>query len=149
MRRTVLKLAGLAAVGLLLAGCAATGAKYGEMAAAMPGLKPGHGRVYFFRDSSMFGAAVQPDIRLNGEVVGESKPGGFFFVDRPAGNYSATASTETEKAVTFVLQAGETKYIRTKPQMGLIVGRIILELESPDKAQTELASLSYTGAAKK
>ena len=145
MTRTFLKIAGAAAVAVLLAGCAASGAKYDQVASGMPSLKPGHGRVFFFRSSSMFGAAVQPDIKLNGEVVGTSKPGGFFYVDRPAGNYTASAATETEKVATFSLAAGETKYLRTSPSMGLVVGRIIVELESADKAKTELASLSYTG----
>lgn len=145
MKRTFLKF-GLAAAVVALAGCAATGAKHGEMAASLPSLKPGEGRIYFLRSSSMLGAAVQPDIRLNGQVVGTSKPGGFFFVDRPAGNYVAAASTETEKTASFTLQAGETKYIRSSVSMGALVGRVILEPETPEKARAELGSLSYTGA---
>jgi hypothetical protein len=93
----------------------------------------------------MFGAAIQPDLRLNGEVVGESKPGGFFFVDRPAGKYVASASTETEKTLSFVLDTGETKYVRSSPSLGLLVGRVVLELETPEKANEELPGLSYTG----
>lgn len=148
MRRSALKFAGLAALALLVGGCAATGAKYGEVSAGLSTPKAGQGRIYFFRSSSMFGAAVQPDIRLGGQVVGTSKPGGFFFVDRPAGSYTASAATETEKVVTFALAAGETKYIRTSPSMGLVVGRIVLELETPEKALAELPGLSYTGAEK-
>ena len=84
----------------------------------MPGLKAGQGRIYFLRSSSMFGAAVQPEIRLNGQVVGQSKPGGFFYVDRAAGTYSATTATETENAASFKLDSGEIKYLRTSPSMG-------------------------------
>lgn len=132
----------------LMAGCA-SGVKHSEMASSMPTLKQGEGRVYFMRSASMFGAAVQPDIRLNGEVVGESKPGGFFFVDRPAGKYVASSSTETEKTLSFALDAGETKYVRTYPSMGFAVGRVILELETPEKARAALADLAYTGDAVK
>ena len=145
MRRTLLKLAGVCAVTLVLGACAATGAKYQEMASSMHSLKAGDGRVYFLRSSSIVGAAIQPDIRLNGQVVGSSKPGGFFYVDRPAGKYFAATSTETENAASFALSAGETKYLRTSPSMGLLVGRIVVELETPEKAKAELASLSYTG----
>jgi len=91
------------------------------------------------------GAAIQPDIRLNGQVIGASKPGGFFFVDRPAGNYVASASTETEKTVSFTLQPGETKYIRSSIGFGIVAGRAVLEPETPEKAKAELGSLSYTG----
>jgi hypothetical protein len=67
-------------------------------------------------------------------------------VDRPAGSYVASASTETEKTLSFTLQAGETKYIRTSVGMGIIAGRVVLEPENREKALGELNSLSYTGA---
>ncbi|MFP3754401.1 DUF2846 domain-containing protein [Cupriavidus sp. SIMBA_020] len=144
MKRVVrLALTGMA-LSFLMAGCA-SGVKHSEMASSIPSLKSGEGRVYFLRSASMFGAAVQPDLRLNNEVVGESKPGGFFFVDRPAGKYVASAATETEKTLSFVLDSGETKYVRSSPSMGLMVGRVVLELETPEKAKEDLASLSYTG----
>lgn len=143
MRRNFFKLA-LAGCVVALAGCA-TGVKHEQMASSMPSLKADHGRIYFFRSASMIGGAIQPDIRLNGQIVGQSRPGGFFYVDRPAGNYSAAASTETEKTVSFNLRAGETKYIRSSVGLGLVVGRVILEPETPEKARAELGGLSYTG----
>lgn len=132
----------------VLTGCA-TGPKFSEMSSTIPALKAGEGRMYFFRSDSMFGAAIQPDVRLNNVVVGTSKPGGFFYVDRPAGSFSAAASTETEKTLSFTLDAGETKYIRTSPSMGLLVGRIQLELEDPAKAKAEIEKLSFTPLVKK
>lgn len=126
----------------VLTGCA-SGPKFSEMSNTIPAVKAGEGRVYFFRSDSMLGAAIQPDIRLNNEVVGSSKPGGFFYVDRPAGSFSAAASTETEKTVSFTLDAGETKYVRTSPTFGVLVGRIVLQLEEPAKAQAEVEKLSY------
>lgn len=144
MKRNFLKLAAATACAVVLSGCA-SGAKYQQVADAMGTVKPGEGRIVFFRSSSMFGAAVQPDIRLNDVVVGTSKPGGFFYVDRPTGSYMAAAATETEKTASFVLAAGETKYLRTSPALGLLVGRVVVELETPEKALAELPSLSYTG----
>ena len=52
-------------------------------------------------------------------------------------------ATETEKPLSFALDAGETKYVRTSPSLGLIVGRVVPELETPEKAQSELPSLSF------
>jgi hypothetical protein len=144
MRRSFLKLALAASVVALASGCA-TGIKHDQMASSLPSIKAGEGRIYFLRSASMVGAAVQPDIRLNGQVVGQSKPGGFFYVDRPAGSYVASTSTETEKTVSFTLQSGETKYIRSSVSFGLMVGRVVLEPETPEKAKAELGSLSYTG----
>jgi starvation-inducible outer membrane lipoprotein len=67
----------LLALAAVLAGCA-TGPKFAETSSSMPAVKAGDGRIFFYRSSSMMGAAIQPDVRLNGEVVGPSKPGGFF-----------------------------------------------------------------------
>ncbi|WP_348984422.1 DUF2846 domain-containing protein [Achromobacter sp. Bel] len=129
---------------VVMAGCA-SGVKHSQMASTIPVVQQGEGRIYFMRSASMFGAAVQSDIRLNGEVVGRSQPGGFFYVDRPQGTYKASTSTETEKTLSFVLDAGETKYVRSSPSLGLMVGRIVLELDTPEKAEKELGGLSYTG----
>ena len=143
MKRAV-KITLAALVSVMMAGCA-SGVKHAQMASSIPAVQTGEGLIYFLRSASMFGAALQTDIRLNDEVVGRSQPGGFFYVDRPQGAYKAAASTETEKTLSFVLDAGETKYVRSSPSVGLLVGRIVLELETPEKAQKELSGLSYTG----
>ena len=143
MRRTILKFAFVGLAAALVSGCA-SGPKHDEIASSIPSLKPGQARIYFFR-SSTFGAAVQPEIRLNGQVVGQSQPNGFFFVDRPAGSFLASASTETEKTLSFTAQPGETKYVRSSISLGLLVGRAVLELETPEKAKADISSLSFTG----
>ena len=145
MRRSVLiKIAAASAV-LLVAGCAATGAKHEEMAASMPALKAGEGRIYFYRQSTMVGAALSPDVKLNRDVVGEAKTGGFFYVDRPAGNFVASSSGETEKSVSFNLAPGETKYVRMYVNFGIVAGRLNLEVVPPAQGRSELSSLSYIG----
>ena len=146
MKRTFLKIAAAAACAAVLAGCAATGAKYAEIASTIPAVKADQSRVYFFRASSMVGAAVQPDVRLDGKVVGESKPGGFFYVDTTPGAHVASVATETEKTLSFTLAAGETKYVRQSIGFGVAMGRVVLDLEAAEKARTELADLAHTGA---
>jgi hypothetical protein len=78
----------------LLQGCAATGLKGFEMATALNTVPPGYGRIVFYRSSSVVGAAVKPNIRVDGQVVGESRPGGFFFVDASPDKHMASVSTE-------------------------------------------------------
>ena len=143
-----LRLFALVAFAAVLTGCA-SGPKYSETASTMPALGPGQGRIFFYRSSSMLGAAVQPEVRLNGQVVGKSVPGGYFFIDRPAGSYVASASTETEKTASFTLDAGETKYLKTTPTFGVVIGRIEITIESAAAAKAELPSLSNTALAKK
>jgi len=146
MNKTLASIVIVAALAAVLTGCA-SGPKYAEISSSIPTLQADQGRVYFFRSSSMMGAGIQPDIRLNDQVVGTSQPGGFFFVDRPAGQYNAATSTETEKTVSFALDAGEIKYVRTSISFGLLAGRVIPSLETSEVAVKELPELSYTGNA--
>jgi len=162
-----------------LAGCAvsptavSTTSDYQEMADMMPTLGLGQGRIYFFRYGDVFSdefgvylvnvagreSADQLSALESGgagfpfpdpELVGISQPAGFFFVDRPAGNYIAITSLPEKsaeenshlfarlgfpQAATFVLGAGETKYLR-------IIG---ISLETSDKAMSILPRLWYTG----
>ena len=126
---------------LLLSGCA-SGPKYAEVVLTIPSLTPSQGRIYFYRPSA-FGAAVQPDINLNGQKVGTAKPHGFYFVDRAPGNYEVTAATETEKKLTFTLEPGQARFVRLKIQMGVFVGRIVPELVDKAEAEGELKELSF------
>jgi hypothetical protein len=91
------------------------------------------------------GSAVQPEIRMNNEVVARSVPGGFSYVDRPPGKYAVTTATEIENAVTFQLAAGETKYIKTSVTPGILVGHITPTLEFPEQGQSDISQLRYVG----
>ena len=127
-------------VGFLLASCASPRG-LDEPPLQLPALKPGYGRVYFTRSSDLAGSAIQPEIRMNNEVVGRSVPGGFSFVDRPPGKYAVTTATEVENAVTFQLAAGETKYIKTAVTPGILVGHVTPTLEFPEQGNpTSVAS---------
>lgn len=130
---------------LWLQGCAATGPKGAEMASALGAVPSGFGRIVFYRSSSIVGAAVQPEIRLDGQVVGQSKPGGFFYVDASPGKHTASASTEVASNVDIQVVAGQTHYVRSAIGMGLLVGRVVLSVEGMIVARGELSSLSYTG----
>jgi hypothetical protein len=130
---------------LVLGGCGATGPKYSEIRNSIPQLNPEHGRIYFYR-SSYVGGLVKPDIQLNGTVVGEMTPGGFFFVDRSPGTHTATASTEAEARLPFPLEANQTQYIRGYISLGIIVGRPNFELVDPKNAAVEISDLAYTGS---
>ena len=131
-------------VGFLLASCASPRG-LDEPPLQIPALKQGCGRVYFTRPGDLGGSAIQPEIRLNNEVVGRSVPGGFSYVDRPPGKYAVTTATEVENAVTFQLAAGETKYIKTSVTPGILVGHVTPTLEFPEQGQSDISRLRYVG----
>jgi hypothetical protein len=123
---------------MLLSACATSTPKYSEMAASMGAATPDMGRIYFYR-TVLLGFAVQPEVRLNGEVVSRAVPNGFFYVDRPAGNCK----------LTFTLDAGQVRYVRLNISMGLFAGHVYGELVDEAKGQSEIADVRYTGAVAK
>ncbi|GJG96012.1 DUF2846 domain-containing protein [Cupriavidus pauculus] len=135
------------AAAVLLSGCAATGPSFQEMASSIPTLGGDAGRVYFVRDFTPIGMAIQPELRVNDEVVGRSRPGGFFYIDRKAGTYVASGTTEVDSEYTFDLKAGETRYIRTSISMGILAGRLNFQEEPAANGNAMVAKLSYTGDA--
>jgi hypothetical protein len=132
-------------VAFLLASCASPRG-LDEPPLQLPPLKPGFARVYFSRAGELTGSAVQPEIRMNNEVVARSVPGGFSYVDRPPGKYAVTTATEVENAVTFQLAAGETKYIKTAVTPGILIGHVTPTLEFPEQGQSDIGRLRYVGA---
>lgn len=132
--------------GFMAGGCA-SGLKHATVADSIPAIdaSTGEGRVYFYRDGSPFGFAVQTTIHLNEEPVGKSKAGGFFFVDVAPGTCVVSCKTEAEYSTSFELAAGETKYVRTRIELGAFVGRIVPYVEIEEVAMKTLPSTVYIG----
>ena len=143
--KTKLLIAVLAVYACSLVGCT-SGARYGTVVERIPTLQENQGRILFYRGRNRFGSAVQPDIRLNGEIVGKYVPGGFFFVDRPAGNYEVSCMTPSAKyTLTLTLAAKETRYVRAVVTRGAFVVHVQPVLEDEEQAMKTLAESLYTG----
>jgi hypothetical protein len=136
----------LAAAAVVLAGCA-TGPRFNDVQSSIPEVTPGQGRIFFYRQAALVGAALQPEIRLNDEVVGRSQPGSFFFVDRFPGPMRVATETEIENTLEFSLSPGQTRYVETSTTFGVMVGRVSPKLIDAEQAMRELQSLAYIGSA--
>lgn|GEM_PF-579375 len=132
-----------AALLALLTGCA-SGPRYADIARSIPPPAADQGRILFYR-SSILGAAVQPDLRLDGNVVGSFVPRGFFYVDRPLGRYAAQAKTEAEARLDIDVLPQRTSYVEMSIGIGFIVGHPKLALRPPTEALPELSDLAYIG----
>lgn len=134
---------------LALAGCGVSpsGPGYSAVQSSIPPLAPGSGRVFFYHQSQHVGSAATPSIVLNEELVGQVPAGGFFYVDRPPGNYHVTEIIGfgvPNAEMGFSLQAGETLYIR---QYFALTGGNHIEVVPASLGQeeiraTQLSSLS-------
>lgn len=130
----------------LLTGCAADGHSYVSVASSIQPLKENGCRVFFYRTDSLMGMALQPEIRLDNQVVGKSQPGGFFYVDTLPGRHLVTSQTEVEARLEFDIEAGQTVYVASSIGFGLLVGRVQLSLTSEAAAPAYLSPLRYTGS---
>ncbi len=131
-------------VALTLSACA-SGVKFTVMNPSTMPKDQDSGRIFFYR-TTVLGAALQPDINLNGTKVGNAVAQGFFYVDRPAGNYEVVTSTEVDRKVTFVLEKGQTRFVRFSVSMGFFVGHVYGELVDSADGLEEIKECKYTGA---
>jgi len=127
----------------VLSACA-SGPKFTEVNPDLVSENSSMGRIFFYRPSS-FGAALQPDIILNDEQIGEAISWGFFYVDRPAGSYECVTSTEVERKVSFILEPGQTRYIRFSVSFGFFVGHVYGELVDDTVGLKEIKDCKYIG----
>ena len=141
------KLFFLLMVAFLIGGCATTGPKFIELAPSISNLPPDTGRIYLYR-TSILGAAIQPQVKLNGEVIGKAVPKGFFYVDREPGNYEIMTSTEVKRKLSLTLDNGQTRYVRLNVSMGFFVGHVYPELVASEEGEKGIQNCRYTGQEK-
>jgi hypothetical protein len=132
--------------GLALVGCA-SGPKLGDLQAQLPRLSANQGRVYFYRNPLLgFGSAVQSDIQLNEQKIGNCRPNGVFFVDLAPGDYHVSVTNEVERTLNFTLEKGEEKFVRCYLSPTFVsTGHMIVELVDPTEARAEIRDLAYIG----
>ncbi len=131
-------------VAFLLVGCATSGPTFSELAPSISNLPPDTGRIFLYR-TSIFGAAIQPNVELNGEVIGQAVPLGFFYVDRQPGSYEIMTSTEVDRKLSLTLEKGQTRYVRLNISMGFFVGHVYPELVEPEVGKEEIQDCRYIG----
>ncbi len=134
----------VAALCVGLGACATSGPKYSETRPFAATAAAGDGRIFFYR-TAVLGMAVQPDVRINGEVVGTATPNGYFYVDRKPGNYEVTTTTEVERKLSLTLDKDQTRYVRLGISMGFFVGHVFPELVDSEVGLKELQDCRYTG----
>ena len=128
---------------LLLAACA-SGPQFSQMQSGLPSPTADNGRIFVYR-STVLGAAIQPTVKINGDAVGSAVPRGFFYVDRPPGDYEITTITEVTRTLSLHLDAGQTRYVRLGISMGFFVGHVYPELVDDTTGSSEIQQLHYIG----
>lgn len=128
----------------VLIGCATSGPKFTELMPTIPNPPADTGRIYIYR-TSVFGTAIQPEVKVNNEVVGKAIPKGFFYVDRKPGIYEILTSTEVDRKLSLTLEKGQIRFVKLNVAMGFLVGHVYPELKEAEDGQKEIQDCRYTG----
>ena len=142
--KALTKLSTIIILAFLLFGCAISGAKFSEMKNSFGELSPDTGRIIIYRKTVM-GAIIRPEVSVNGETVGKAVPRGFFFIDRPAGNYEIKTSPEVERLLFLTLEQGQIRYVRLNLSMGFFKCYIYPELIENEVGESEIQNMRYIG----
>ena len=142
--RSITKFLLIFLMAFMLIGCATSGPKFSEYELSMSEVPAESGRIYLYR-TAILGAAIQPDVKLDGEVIGSAVPKGFFYVDTQSGNHEIMTSTEVERKLSFKLEPGETRYVRLNISMGFFVGHVYPELVETYVGEKEIQDCRYIG----
>jgi len=146
----------MAVLASFFAGCTTTGPAYKTVVDSCPPLAADAGRIFIYRDA-VFNPSKMPAILLSGEQVGLARAQGFFYVDRPAGDYKVAISGENSPPASFTLSPGQTLYVRINvhsnfgidPHSNLVMNHLYPGVVDATIAQRELVSCKYTGDAQK
>ncbi len=128
----------------VLVACA-SGHRYSDMQNTIAPVAADSGRIYFYRPMNLYGDGFEPDVKVDGNVVGSALTLGFFYVDLPAGDHKISSDTEAEYDLSVTLAAGQTRYVLLKFSAGLLFNHIVPALMDDEKAVKGIADCVYTG----
>jgi Protein of unknown function (DUF2846) len=123
----------------------ASSPKYSVHHAGEPAISSTAGRIYFYRESSLGGMMLEPAIKVDGNKVGESSSGDYFYVDMAPGTYTVSVSTEKDETTSVTVTAGQAVYVKTEVSMGFLVGHVSPEVVANDKAEAEIQDCHFVG----
>lgn len=137
----------LAIAPLVLVSCLAScvsGPDYASIADRIPPIAEHCGRIYCMR-SVIESNLLQPEFLLNGAAIGTSKAGGFFYVDRPAGDYVVSLSHPSSSKLALHLEEGKTCYVDSLVMSASLEKLMTVMLVRPEDGERVLSELKYTG----
>lgn len=139
--KTILLASGLA---IFAVGCA-SGPKFSEYRLTVPPPPAGQGRIWFYRPSAL-GAAVQPAVKLDDQVVGNAVPHGYFHVETLPGEHTVSATTEWTHKISINVNTNEDSYVRLSMMIGLFVGHVIPKEVPESQGTNDMKNLHLTSA---
>lgn len=106
-------------------------------------LAGGDGRICFYRET-WHALSVQPEVTIDGQVVGKALPNEWFCVDRKPGPHEISTVSEPERKFSVTLASGETRYASLEFTVTwFLVAHINPELVDNPTGEKGIAGLHY------
>jgi len=96
--------------------------------------------VYIYRTNSPVGSALKKDVYIDGECIGETSKGTFFYQE-VEGDTDHSISTESEfspNELTLYTETGRLYFIQQYIKMGVFVGGADVKVVDQDLGKTEV-----------
>ena len=122
-------------------GCA-SGPK-GEAAAGLPPLAAGKARIVFYRTASPIASLDQPNVLMDGVVIGKSEPGYFSYADVAPGAHTIECKAEDANRTSVQTPPGTTAYIETSVKAGINNFSVNVVQKPEAEAKQKIAGLSF------
>jgi len=106
-----------------LSGCTGNGPKF--KAPEQP--NRGKGMLYVYRPSSLIGAGMYYDIKIDNQVIGSMDNGEYIVKELSPGRKIVSAATESTVTVPVTIQKNKMTCVRAGITIGIVVGRPTLE----------------------
>ncbi|MDB6195729.1 DUF2846 domain-containing protein [Vibrio parahaemolyticus] len=100
----------------------------------------GNSGIYIYREDTFVGAALKKYVYVDGECIGETAPG-IFFYHEVEGNKEHQVSTESEFSenhLTIYTEEGRNYFVNQYIKMGVFVGGAGVELVDENKGKDEV-----------
>lgn len=140
----------LVALLALFAACA-SGPTYEQLAPSLPAAGPGEGRIFVFLTGATEVYSFFPRPTLDGEAIGELRPGTYLYADRPAGRHrlgihakesdAAFGAAGATDPLEIDLAAGQTVYVQAQPLALVGMVKVTLRPVAPDEAASAMGPL--------
>lgn len=140
------KIVFLTITSVLFAGCASVPTEQAEVSNVLKQVKApsaNNAGLYIYRSNSVVGGALKKDVWVDGECIGETARGTFFYHE-VLGNIQHKVSTESEFSPNDLMvdtKAGNNYFVKQYIKPGLIVGGAGLKLVPESEGREAITDL--------
>ena len=140
------KIVFLTITSVLFAGCASVPTEQAEVSNVLKQVKApsaNNAGLYIYRSNSVVGGALKKDVWVDGECIGETARGTFFYHE-VLGNIQHKVSTESEFSpndLMIDIKAGNNYFVKQYIKPGLIVGGAGLKLVPESEGREAITDL--------